>query len=189
MGATTIRRLRDVVPLRPLTAAEALRIAEQQATLLLDLSNVASPPVPETVISTLPRIQVERVTPSFASGATQWSRGRWLIVLAGSEPVTRQRFTLAHEFKHILDHPFVRVLYPPTRARSTTDQVERVCEYFAACLLMPKVWVKRAYCDDGLQQLVPLARRFNVSPVAMEVRLYYIGLAKRRTRCGTGVRR
>jgi len=189
MTTPVVRLLRDLVPLRPLTPAEALRIAELQANRLLELSGVAKPPVDEAIITELPRLQVERMTPSIASGATQWSRGRWLILLAGSEPQTRQRFSLAHEFKHVLDHPFIDVMYPPTRNRTTHEQVERVCEFFAACLLMPKAWVKRAYCNDGEQDLVRLARRFKVSPMAMEIRLLQIGLVKARARCATGVGR
>ena len=187
MTTLVIRKLRDLVPLRPLSPGEALRVAELQANRLLELSEVSRPPVAETIISKLPRVQVERMTPSIASGATQWSRGRWLIVLAGSEPPTRQRFSLAHEFKHALDHPFVDVLYPAGRGRSTGEQAERVCDYFAACLLMPKAWVKRAFCDEGIQDLVQLARRFRVSPMAMEVRLLQIGLIIPRTRCATPV--
>ena len=187
MTTPVIRTLRDFVPLRALTTAEAFRVAELQATRLLELSGVDAPPVDERIISKLPRMQVERMTPTIASGATQWSRGRWLILLAGSEPKTRQRFTLAHEFKHVLDHPFVDLLYPATAPyRWTDERVERICEFFAACVLMPKAWVKRAYCNENEQDLVRLARRFGVSAQAMEIRLMQIGLVTtQRKRCAT----
>jgi hypothetical protein len=58
---STITKLRDIVPLRRLTTAEALRVAEAQANRLLRLSGVDKPPVGESVIATLPHIQIERV--------------------------------------------------------------------------------------------------------------------------------
>src|SRR5580704_13272227 len=100
-----IRELRDLVPLRALSVAESMRVADLQAGRLLALLGIEEGPVPESAITELPRIQVERMTPSPVSGAAQWSRGRWLIVVNGAEPWGRQRFSLAHEFKHVLDSP------------------------------------------------------------------------------------
>ncbi len=45
-----VRELRDLVPLRPLTQAEELRIAENQANRLLSLAELNGPPFPEEVI-------------------------------------------------------------------------------------------------------------------------------------------
>ncbi|MDP9388685.1 MAG: ImmA/IrrE family metallo-endopeptidase [Actinomycetota bacterium] len=103
------------------------------------------------------------------SGSAHWSKGRWVIALNSSEASTRQRFSLAHEFKHVLDNPFIGFLYPKQQAWTPADRAERVCDYFAACLLMPKVWVRRAW-TDGVQDLRGLSRRFNVSQSAMNVR-------------------
>ena len=75
-----ITTLRDLVPVRPLTFAESLRTAELQASKFLALSGLSEPSFPETAISSLPRIQVERMSPAPVSGATHWSHGRWLIV-------------------------------------------------------------------------------------------------------------
>lgn len=180
---TTIRALRDMVPIRPLTQAEALRIAELQATKLLALEGVLNPGVPEGIIAKQPRLQIERVPLGDTSGATEWSHGRWLILLNNQESATRQRFSLAHEFKHVLDNPFVRVLYPPIRGMSTAERRERACDHFAACLLMPRSWVKHLYCDDGIQDLRRLAYRFDVSQAAMRYRLNQIGLIEPPARC------
>jgi Zn-dependent peptidase ImmA (M78 family) len=170
-----------MVPIRALTTIEALSVAERQATRLLALSGVAEPPVPETVITRLPRIQVERIAPSPISGGAQWTQGRWLIILAGSEPLTRQRFSLAHEFKHVLDNPFIHLLYPDARLMSAEDRAEHICNYFAACLLMPRPWVKRAW---AAKQNVPhLAWRFGVSHGAMSRRLTDLGLIEPVARC------
>lgn len=178
---SVITKARDIMPIRPLTYLEGMRLAELQATKFLLASGLAGPPVPETAISDLPHVQVERMFPALSSGASQWSRGRWLILLNGTETHGRQRFSLAHEFKHVLDHPFIAVLYPGTPWTSAHDRAEQVCDYFAACLLMPRLWMKRAWTRT--QDVRTLARRFDVSAQAMRVRLTQIGLVEPQPRC------
>jgi len=177
--------LRDMVPIRPLTVAESLRVAELQATRLLALEQLQQPPVPETIITKLPRIQVERTHLGDTSGATQWSHGRWLILLNENETARRQRFSLLHEFKHVLDNPFVDVVYPDAFGVTSAERRERVCDFFAAAVLMPRTWTKRAYCDDHIQDLRRLTDRFDVSAPAMRYRLNQIGLVDAGPRCGT----
>jgi Zn-dependent peptidase ImmA (M78 family) len=136
------------------------------------------------VIADLPGVHVERMTPAPVSGAAQWSKGRWLIVVNGGEPLGRQRFSIGHELKHVLDSPFTHFLYPPRDGQSAADRAEQICDYFAACLLMPRAWVKSAYCNDGVQNVVRLARHFEVSVTAMQVRLLQLGIVEPRRRCG-----
>jgi len=176
--ANVIRELRDLVPIRALTWVEATQVAERQATRLLELTQTNSAPVAETIVSAQPRIQVERIVPSPVAGATQWSRGRWLMLVNGSDPDGRQRFTVVHEYKHILDNPFIKVLYPPLGDMTSNERAEAVCDYFAGCVLMPRVWLKKAW-RDGPQDIASLARQFQVSRQAMQVRLQQIGLVER----------
>lgn len=183
-----IRELRDLVPLRPLSVAEAMRVAELQANRFLKLSRIDQAPFPEYAISELPRIHVERMTPAPVSGAAQWSRGRWLIILNGAETTGRQRYSLGHEFKHILDANFIAYLYPAIRNLSAHDRGEQICDYFAACLLMPRAWIKSAFYNDGVQDVGRLARRFEVSIAAMSVRLQQLGLVEPVPRCGVAVK-
>ena len=109
------------------------------------------------------------------SGCTSWQAGRWLILINGSEPYGRQRFSLAHEFKHVIDHRFRDVLYVDRPGLSAAAQAEQAADYFAACLLMPRAWVKRAW-SEGLQRLSELSQLFEVSPPAMARRLDHLGL-------------
>lgn len=147
---------------------------------------MTAPPLPETAISELPRLQVERIFPAPASGATEWSHGRWLIVLNGAEPHVRQRFSLAHEFKHVLDSSFIRVLFPLVGDLTSHERAEAICDYFAACVLMPRIWLKRAWAG-GSQDVRTLSRRFDVSRQAtMRLRLQQVGLAEPGARCLTG---
>lgn len=182
MSRGVIAQLRDFVPIRPLSRQEAFRIAELQALRFLELTGHHDGPLPESLITELPKLQVERVSPLPVSGATQWSAGRWLVLLNGSEPLTRQRFSLAHELKHILDHRFIGDLYQGIPKDERAAWIEQVCDYFAGCLLMPRPALKRAYVS-GDQNLASLARRFGVSQAAMQVRLNQTGIAAPQPRC------
>jgi Zn-dependent peptidase ImmA (M78 family) len=138
--------------------------------------------LPEQLITGLPKVQVERFSPLPVSGATEWSNGRWLVLLNGSEPATRQRFSMAHELKHILDHRFIKYLYEGIPAPDRAQWIEHVCDYFAGCLLMPRPALKRAYVS-GLQDAASLAAYFDVSPAAVQVRLSQTGLSEPTARC------
>jgi hypothetical protein len=181
----TIAAVRDLVPIRPLTRHEALSVAERQAFRFLELAGITEAPVPEQLISELPRVQVERVTPFPSSGAANWVAGRWVVVLNAAEPATRQRFSLAHELKHILDDPFVDRLYGAVDPRDRANWVEQVCDFFAGCLLMPRPWLKRAWSEE--QHIPSLAGRFHVSPSAMSTRLHQVGLVRSAARCSRPV--
>lgn len=98
------------------------------------------------------------------------------------DSAARQRFSLAHELKHVIDHRFAKLIYSQFPETERADMIERLCDYFAGCLLMPRPWVKRIYCS-GLQHLPDLAEAFGVSQAAMSVRLSQIGLTDPTPRC------
>lgn len=182
MRRGVIASLRDMVPIRPLTRIEALGVAERQALRLLELTAVTGPPVPERILHELPRIEVTRSGRIGASGAAAWESGRWRIVLNGNDSRLRQRFSLFHELKHIIDHRFASQLYGAIDPHEHDDWIESVCDYFAGCALMPRPWVKRAW-TTGPQRLAALAHRFDVSQSAMRTRLAQIGLSEPVGRC------
>lgn len=185
---TILQKLRVFVPARPLQHHEAQGIAERQATRLLSLLDQREPPVNVGLIAELPRIEV-RVVPNRdiagLSGMSQWLKkeSRWLIAVNRDDSQTRRRFTLGHEFKHILDNPYINVLYPENEYAklSAEERAERMCDYFAACVLMPRSWVKTHWAR-GTQNTEQLAAIFNVSPAAMDRRLQDIGLIESRKR-------
>lgn len=167
--------LRSVAPRRRLTIHEAEYIGEIQAYRLLELADLHDAPVPSSLIYDLPRIAVRHDVDLPVSGSTQWLNGQWLITINTSEPPARQRFTLAHELKHVIDHRHRDLLYVSTPGLTTDVQAEHAADNFAACLLMPRRWVKRAW-GDGCQRISQLSERFDVSPQAMRVRLERLGL-------------
>lgn len=176
--ATVLSRLRDLSPPRRLAPYESRRIAEQQASRLLSLMRVTEPPVPEQIIEYLPRVRVDFVDANALSGAARWSRGKWLIIINRKETWGRQRFSLAHEFKHVIDGPFADTLYRSADPATRTALAERAADTFAACLLMPRTLMKRAYYDHGVREPRELARRFQVSIAAMRIRVEQLQLAE-----------
>jgi hypothetical protein len=178
-----LARLRGLVPQRGLSPAEARQVAERQAAILLTHTGVEQPAVPESIVTDLPFLAVTH-RPGFPTSgmATQTDSG-WVIVLRAEEAKVRQRFSLIHEFKHMLDDPYIEWLYPTRGGYSPEDRAERICDYFAACVLMPKMWVKRDWAGGGIQDINRLARRYHVSSVAMAVRLAELRLLPPTPRC------
>lgn len=177
-----LEKLRAITPHRSLTPTEACVIAERQATLLLDELGLCAPALPQAALSELPWLTVAQHAGFSASGLSTYTNRGWLILLKRDEPKVRQRFSLAHELKHILDDPFISRLYPALGHQSAYDRAERICDYFAGCLLMPKRWLTRDWCS-GRQNIARLAARYHVSQAAMRVRLTQLGLLTPTPRC------
>jgi uncharacterized protein DUF955 len=87
------------------------------------------------------------------------------IFLQSSPTTERRRFTLGHELGHL-------VLSDPRVFRMVQFelgdeglQVERLCDAFAAELLMPRLWVAKQYdgAEEGFDALRDLTRRAGVS--------------------------
>jgi hypothetical protein len=177
-----LERLRSVVPQRALTPNEALHVAERQAALLLASLGVGAPPVPQRALAELPFLSIDHRPGLPTSGMATRTDSGWVIVLKSDEPSFRKAFSLAHELKHVLDDPFIEWLYPRTQLQSAHERAELICNYFAACLLMPKKLVVKDWCS-GVQGLERLASRYRVSRQAMSIRLFQLGLLAPTPRC------
>lgn len=174
------KEVRSLMPQRTLTLTEAFQVAELQAAKLINCLDITGPAVDVARLAELPKIEV-RMEPRHRmptlAGFSQWTDGGWLIVVNKSGPTGRRRFTLAHEFKHVLDHPCYKVAYKHLGRgdqRKHDQQIELICNHFAANFLMPRIWVKRAW-GNGIQDEEALAGLFKVSIEAMHTRLVYLG--------------
>ncbi len=182
-GTSVLANLRRLHPNRPLDLTDALWLAERQANRLLELRGAAHDvPVPTSIVTGLPRITVEHdpeLPANAASGSSAWDyqRRSWVISLNPTEPRTRRRFTVLHEYKHILDHasPAIRVTGSPAPFQRPTAEI--VADYFAGCVLIPKRLLSAAYYD-GIQCPGDLAQLFDVSEPAIRVRLGQVGLGE-----------
>jgi hypothetical protein len=96
-GSDLIAQLRQLVPDRALTWSEAHSVAERQAALLLDLSGITEPPVPQFMISSLPGVVVDWRTDWPAEATSFRMASDWRIVIRATDVRQRQRFSLAHE--------------------------------------------------------------------------------------------
>jgi Zn-dependent peptidase ImmA (M78 family) len=162
-----------VTPLRQVTFDEALSVAQLQATKLSDL--VADPDgIAEHHIAGLPRIVVTYEDLP-VSGTSHWNGSAWVICLSRHESYPRQRFTMLHELKHIIDHGQADRLYAGDRRHTPAQQAEAAADYFAGCALVPKRQLKAAW-GTGIQRPADLAVHFGVSEQAIRVRLAQTGV-------------
>jgi len=107
--------------------------------------------------------------------------GAYRIVINDSHPMTRKRFTAAHELAHYLYHRDIlgagtgdtrayRAERTPFANEAIRPRHERQANTFAANLLMPAdvVTTMRA---SGIGDIEELAERFGVSQDAMRIRV------------------
>lgn len=179
--SSALAQLRALVPRRQLLYSRSLQIAEQQATLLLRLAGVKEPPVSTSVISSLPRIKVIFDRGGPVAGSAHWDGHDWLLVVNARKHEPTRRLSLAHEFKHVIDHTTRGFLYTGMPRLTAAEQGERAADYFASCLLMPSPWVRRA-SGRGCRTTADFARRFHVPSGLAETRLSQLGLAPAQTR-------
>jgi Zn-dependent peptidase ImmA (M78 family) len=165
-----------------LTPSETFRLAELQANRLLEHFEIRTLAVPEELVGELPRIRIEYEPNLPISGSAHWNGRYWVITLSADEPAVRQRFSLMHEFKHVLDHTTKQYLYGDRPHQTAAEQAERVADYFAACLLMPKRVIKSLWYQ-GQQNIGQLAQTLQVSPAALRYRLNQLGLTDPPPRC------
>jgi len=159
----------------PRTLAEALRVAQRQASKLLLRSGQYEAPVDVERICADPKVELiytgrlRRV-----SGACRWVGNRYVITINKREPVVRQRFTALHELKHAIDGAAVTAAVTRLSRPGKRPAEEYVADYFAGCVLMPEPWLVAAI--PHARDLEHLARYFNASKEAMRVRLEMLGL-------------
>ena len=176
---SVLANLRALLPNRQLRLDEALRLAELQANRLLMLRGATDTPISSGIVTELPGIGVDYDIDMPASGSSDWDsrHRRWVITLRASEPDTRHRFTLLHEYKHIIDHGHAGIVVNIDGLTQWRPAAETVADYFAACVLMPKRLLKAAYFS-GTQTVEALAELFDVSRQATCIRLDQLGISR-----------
>lgn len=102
------------------------------------------------------------------------SASGFVIFVDQNEPAYRQRFTAAHELGHFVLHKKsigdrVEDNYL-LRSEGMSNQQEKEANRFAANLLMPMELIEKEMAS-GNSSVSGLARKFQVSPTAMSIRL------------------
>jgi len=107
---------------------------------------------------------------------------RAILWVNGTDGAVRQRFTLAHEFGHLRcghDGSLPPETFETLSGKTTTD-VEIQANAFAAEFLAPAATVREmAPADPNLDDVVRIAARFGISPIAALYRLNTLELAPR----------
>ena len=142
-------------------------------------------PVPvEAIAEDLLGLRIEQQSDMRYSGILLPAE-RAIVLNAGEAPrdvapLRRFRFTIAHELGHWVCHVLGADRPEPVfcRAKDLAEDadrgVEREANVFAAELLMPEPAVRSAWVE--LAEIASCAARFDVSPTAMQWRLYGFGL-------------
>lgn len=120
------------------------------------------------------------------SGFSVIDDGVKVVAVDKSQSPVRQRFTAAHELGHLQLHQDSSlnisngVLFRDSRSSTGEDWMEVEANYFAACLLMPEKLLrleigklKGKFVDES--DVAALANKFNVSVIAMSIRLSSLG--------------
>lgn len=169
-----------MTPVRPRYA----RI-EQLTGVLLSEVGVTAPPVPIESIVKARGISIRLMDLKEVSGLVVRDSNAVVIGVNKTHPLTRRRFTIAHECAHALLHEGKEVHYDKDfrvdfrsgMSSLGVDVEEMEANFFAACILMPRRFlaadpmVSELDVEDAAPLVRALATRYKVSTQAMSIRL------------------
>ena len=185
--ATLVAEMRSLAPKRPLSYGESLQVARLQASRLRRLLDIDKPDINLIWLVKQREYPVHFVAShklGEESGMTTNAvGGKVRMFINEGEPDVRQRFSLLHELKHVLDFDDADLLHKRLGsgvAKRREQQIEWICNEFAACVLMPTALVKQTWYRA--QDVSLAAGVFNVSPEAMSTRLERLGLRDKEQR-------
>jgi Zn-dependent peptidase ImmA (M78 family) len=141
---------------------------------LLSFFGVRAPPVDVTGIARQLGVVLHHVPNPGWFGAVSSTDDHAEIWISTNQSGVKQRFTLAHELGHLLQHPLA-VAYRDLNYEPGTSSIEREANHFAACLLMP-AWMMGAAMHSTGGSVHRMAHLFDVSESAMSFRLRNLGL-------------
>jgi Zn-dependent peptidase ImmA (M78 family) len=145
----------------------------------LKLVHVLEPPVPiekiVTEVGLAKVIEDNPAQPSPGQSVLDQASGEWIITLNLNNGAADRRFVIAHEVKHILDHGFGTRLYRPVDMLSAQEREEHAADYFATCLLMPRLWVER-YRRRGVRSSEKMASLFGMTAARAQLWMEALGL-------------
>ncbi len=155
---------------------------ENKVNKILKKLDIKSAPVNVEEIAAALSISVKRAPAKNVSGLLFRKDGAAFMALNSEESEVRQRFTIAHELGHFFLHPAkdTFVDFRDNKENIRRGYKEREANSFAAALLMPLVFLKRdaeiygGHIDD--EEVEVLAKKYDVSTVAMTYRLTNLGL-------------
>ncbi len=161
---------------RPWIPGRIFQLVEALANRYLKKTKLNQPPVITELIRQFdisPCLEIRTLPLKAYHGAVWHLEDGWVIHLNAEDMPGRQRVTLFHEAFHILAHCSAT---PVFRRRGIKEGFfnEMLADYFAGCILMPRVWVKKKWAE--VNDLKQMAEIFQVTEVSMWIRLRTMGL-------------
>ncbi|MHB1739173.1 MAG: ImmA/IrrE family metallo-endopeptidase [Actinomycetes bacterium] len=164
---------------------------ERAAAEMLSKFGITAPPVPVRDIAERLTVTVveDRLDSDVSGMLYRQDDGPTIIAVNAAHAHVRRRFSIAHELGHLSMHPGRpvivdhlvrgRVNLRDARSSLATSREEIDANGFAAALLMPAEWIAadvEGRAGDAAGRLVAeLAKRYDVSTQAMELRLINLG--------------
>lgn len=164
---------------------------EQAAAKVLARFEIAGPPVPVHELAEQLGVTVmeERLEQGVSGILYRQDDGISVIAVNATHAPVRRRFSIAHEIGHLHMHagrPIIvdhlvrgRVNLRDERSSLATSREEIDANGFAAALLMPAEWisadVEGSLGEHAGRTIEALAKRYDVSVQAMELRLVNLG--------------
>jgi Zn-dependent peptidase ImmA (M78 family) len=135
--------------------------------------------IPNVTLEDLTAAEIEKRAQEPASGVTDRApNGDLRIAINKNSSRAHRRFTLAHELAHVITFEHAHVIFSRLGFRDKelrAYRIEKICDCFAAELLMPSALVKRVW-SLPVQDVRALAAEFGVSEDAMNIRIRTLGL-------------
>ncbi len=152
------------------------------------LQDVDCPPTDLEALCAKMNISAMPSADLIGNGALENDGRGFRIVYAPDLPVSRRRFTIAHELGHAVLQKASKKVF------SASNELERLCDMFAAEVLLPRPHFLRSIDDEfHLSTLPQLARSFQVSVTTTAIRyaeLMQVSIfeaAKHHIRWGIGI--
>ena len=166
----------DFVKVEPKRLGKPFRLTEMLAQRCLKEGKVYGPPVPVELASLFDierAVEIHPISLKTYHGAIWRLRDRWVIQLRNGDTPVMKRFILFHETFHILAHcQGVPVFKKRGVEQGRFNEV--LADYFAACILMPREWVRKKWVE--VKDLDSMTKTFDVPKVVMWIRLRQLGL-------------
>lgn len=184
-----LRELRNRVPAHTLTLGELLAHIADMAAALRRRLGVRNDAVSVALLRRQHSVRIEDMSLPF-SGLSFWDPAahQWVIKLNEEESEPIRRFTLLHEFAHIVWNGNEERLFAGLTEPNRNRLAEMAADMFAAEALMPRKRVEQLFAG-GHTHPAELAHRFKVGPNAMRDRLRDLSLVEDDDASSTAVHR
>ncbi len=153
--------------LRKIRHGRIFNLVEMLANRYLDLLNITSPPVPESLIEFIGQpnnVEVRLVPLTSYHGALWYLDNSWVIQLNSNDDYRVRRLTTFHEAFHVLAHSNSTPVFRKIGSKKGAFN-ELLAEYFTYNILMPETWVRKKWAQ--IQDPDIMAEIFEVPKSAM----------------------